>query len=99
VLKLDLFSLLFPPQVQRETPDIMDPLVVQGSQDPRETVASPVSQDPQVASDPRAPQDQPFRGPREAPASRDHQDEEVRGGDTKIHLRDTLLPGLHTCLV
>ncbi|KAG7264590.1 LOW QUALITY PROTEIN: hypothetical protein CRUP_023381, partial [Coryphaenoides rupestris] len=63
-------------QVQRETPDIMDPLVIQGSQDPRETVASPVSQDPQVASDPRAPQDQPFRGPRETPAPREHQDEE-----------------------
>ncbi|KAK0138224.1 Ficolin-1-A [Merluccius polli] len=66
-------------RVQREILVFPDPPVVLGSQDPRETVASLASQDPQAASDPQAPQDQPFRALREATAPLDLQDEEVRG--------------------
>ena len=79
-----------------------DPLVVLGSQDPRETVASPASQDPKATSDPLGALDQPFRAPREAEVHLDPQDEEVRGEDSEIfylYLRDTLLPGLVTRLV
>ena len=88
--------------MQRETLVFPDPLVVLGSPDPRETVASPASQDPKATADPRAPQDQPIRAPREAAVPLDPRDEEVCGGDSKIlhiYLSDRLLPGLVTRLV